>query len=171
MPQTRSDTQERRTKRKNADASHIIPGIWIGNEKSSQDKNFFETRKIQAVLNCTPEVQNKFAAEGVEYMRITLGDSRDPSDIKLMDDYLLHAASFIHKNHDIEGKNILIHCHQGIQRSVSCVTAYLMKHKGMSLKSAIKFLPTRRKQAFYEGTYLTFQEPLKKFESSVSQRT
>lgn len=150
--------------KKNADASHIIPGLWIGNEKSSQDPKFFEQRNIGAVLNCTPEVPNKFANKGVEYMRITLGDSRDPSDLDRMREYLFHAASFIKKNHDIEGKNILIHCHQGIQRSASCVAAYLMMNKGMKLKNVVKFLPTRRKQAFYEGTYLTFEEPLRNFE-------
>lgn len=154
---------------KYADASQILNGLWIGNEKTSQHSQFFKDNNIKAVLNCTPEVPNKFINDDVEYMRLTLGDSRDPSNINSMTKYLEAAASFIYKNHDIEGKNILIHCHQGIQRSVTSVAAYLCKYKGMQYKDIVRFLPFRRKEAFYEGTYLTFEKPLKNFCKNTCQ--
>lgn len=152
------------SKKKLANASQIVPGLWIGDEKVSQDPRFFQTKAIGAVLNCTPDVPHKFCNDNVEYMRLTLGDSQHPDDIERMEKYLSHAASFIQKNKDVEGKIVLVHCHQGIQRSCSAVTAYLMKEKGMSLKQVINFLSKRRKQAFYGGTYLTFKGPLTNFE-------
>jgi protein-tyrosine phosphatase len=63
---------------------------------------------------------------------------------------------------------MLIHCHQGIQRSVSSVAANLMKYKGMQFRDVVRFLPSRRKQAFYEGTYLTFEKQLKQFNARQS---
>lgn len=152
-----------------ADASQILPGLWIGNEKVSQDEHFFKEKKIKAVLNCTPDVSNTFCKFDIEYMRLSLGDSRHPENIKAMTDYLDIGASFIYKNRDKENKNILIHCHQGIQRSTTCVGAYLIKYKKMTYSQVIRFLPIRRKEAFYGGTYLTFEQPLKNFSKSIKE--
>lgn len=156
-----------KTSVKLADASEIISGIWVGNEKSSQCKEFFETHDIQAVVNCTPDVPNKFCDMNVEYMRLTLGDSRDPDDLKRMQEYLKYAVYFVEKNKDLESKNVLVHCHQGIQRSATVVAAYLMTNKGMSYDEVVNFIPHRRKQAFYGGEYKTFEKELKNFEKKL----
>lgn len=152
-----------------ADASEIISGIWVSNEKASQCKNFFEAHNIEAVVNCTPEVPNKFCEKDVEYMRLTLGDSRDPDDLKRMEKYLEHAVSFVEKNRDLEGKNVLVHCHQGIQRSATVVASYLMKNKGMSYDEVTNFIPYRRKQGFYGGEYKTFEKQLRNFEKNLKK--
>jgi len=47
------------------------------------------------------------------------------------------------ENARIEGKNILVHCIQGISRSVSIVLAYLM-YKGRTLKESYDFVREKR---------------------------
>lgn len=151
-------------RKKLGNACQIIPGIWIGDDKVARDYDFFKEKNIEAVLNCAADISNVYADKGIEYMHIILGDSRDPSDLKLMSQYLDHAVSFMEKNHDVEGKNILVHCNYGINRSSTCVSAYLIKNYGMKFRDTKKFLPTRREQCYYNGSYATFEQQLRQFE-------
>lgn len=155
---------------KRMDASHVVDGIWIGNEKASQDAKFFRDKNIRAVVNCTPDVPNKFSRRGVDYLRLSLGDSRDPDDLRLMQGYLDKAVAFVHK-HIRQGHNILVHCHQGIQRSSTVVSAYLMKHRGMTYAQVTRFVPFRRRVAFYadQGLYLTFEKQLRDYAKKVKR--
>lgn len=42
------------------------------------------------------------------------------------------------------GRNVLVHCHQGISRSAAVVIAYLIRNQGMSFDSAHSFLKRKR---------------------------
>lgn len=143
-----------------SDVSQIIFGIWVGNEKSSQSNDFFELHNIKAVVNCTPDVPNKFEKNGVKYYRISVGDSKESQDQQIMQENIKKAVNFVNL-HRKKG-NVLIHCHMGIQRSCTIMAAYLKLIKNMNLQDCIKFMVSRRKQAFYGGTYLTFEEILNK---------
>lgn len=155
---------------KRMDASHIVDGIWIGNERVSQDPKFFRDKNIKAVVNCTPDVPNKFQKNGVEYLRLSLGDSRDPDDLRLMQGYLDRAVAFVDRQRR-RGRNVLVHCHQGIQRSSTVVSAYLMQHRGMTFPQVKRFVPHRRRVAFYadQGLYLTFEKPLSEYAKKVKK--
>ena len=49
--------------------------------------------------------------------------------------FLNQGVEFIHEA-KTAGKNILVHCIQGMSRSTTMVLGYLMKHEKMSLKNA-----------------------------------
>ncbi len=143
----------------NANATEIIKGLWIGDAYSSQDTQFFKDYKIGAVINCTPDVPNKFSRYGVNYLRIPIDDSLQKKDIDAMKRALLPAIYFINQ-HRKNDKNILVHCHAGIQRSADIVVGYLMKVHKFSLVKAIDFVIKQRPQAFFGGKHINFLDSL-----------
>jgi len=140
------------------------PNLWLGGDYAAASSQFFKTKKIQAVLNCTPEIPNYFCSKGVEYARISLGDSRDKSDMDAMRNLLEFAAEWIHVHRDLYKKVIYVHCNQGINRSATCLAAYMIKYKGMSLDDVKKLYSISRQAAFYHGAYATFDPILKEWE-------
>lgn len=145
--------------------SMIIDGLWIGGEGSSASKQFFEKEDIGAVVNCTPTVQHNFYKLGVEYLRVPAGDSTDKEDVDLMRDMMPMVVEWIRLHHQVLGKNVLVHCHHGINRSATFVCAYLMKYYGMTYKDAVDFLIFRRQCIFYNGDRPTFKRVLEEWNS------
>lgn len=150
--------------------SMIIDGLWIGGEGSASSKQFFEKEEIMACVNCTPTIQHNFIKSGVEYMRVSVGDSRDEEDIDLMKKSIPLVVEWIHYYHQILKKNVLVHCHHGITRSASFVCAYLMKYFSMTFKEATEFLIIRRQSVFYHGDRPTFKSTLEEWEVELKSK-
>lgn len=140
----------------------ILPKIYLGTYEAAEDKNFLKEKNIKAVLNCTKDVDNKFAHDpNIEYMRIPVNDTLRENDFKMMYKFLPIVTEFIHKHVDIQGNNILIHCVAGKQRSVCATVAYLMKHRGHNPYEACKFVLEKRPEAFHHGLSLNFDQAIK----------
>ena len=45
---------------------------------------------------------------------------------------------------DKEGRNVLVHCRLGVNRSVTVVAAYLIRCRGFTAEAALEFLKQRR---------------------------
>lgn len=89
----------------------IVNRIYLGNFQAAKDKDFFNTKNIKAVLNCTKDLPNHFAHNrDIEYMRIPVDDSLKERDFELMYQYMPCIVEFIHKHANLQGRNILIHC-------------------------------------------------------------
>lgn len=140
-------------------ANEIIPGLWISDAEVSQDSTFFSSKKIGAVVNCTPDIPFKFANKGVDYIRINVKDNLREYDIQNMIRHLPYAVNYIHQKRDKEKKNILVHCHAGMQRSTAVVTGYLCS-KGMTLGHALNFIVLKRPVAFHNGKNVNFLKSL-----------
>ena len=151
-------------------ASEILKGLWVGNMNAAVDQQFFKKNKIRAVLNATPDVPNKFVNMGVEYMRINIDDSLMAKDISKMEHYLPHAVSFIHKNYVLDGKNILVNCHAGIQRSATIVAALLYRYTDMNINQVIEHMIRKRPVVFFGGSAFNFKAALNKFIECVDKQ-
>jgi protein-tyrosine phosphatase len=143
------------------DYQEILPGVWLGNHLSSEDKKFFRKNKIKAVLNTTKTLPNKFLSEKIEYMKIPVNDQLKQIDFDLMTEYLPFAVSFIRK-HVIQKNNILIHCLAGKSRSAICMAGYLVKYHNMKPEQSIQFILKKRPEAFFHGTSVNFDAALDK---------
>lgn len=141
-------------------ASNIIKGLWIGGEGGASSKQFFEKEDIKACINCTPSILNNFSTHGVEYLRIPINDTTDKEDVELLKETLDLAVEWLRVHHKVMELNVLVHCHQGINRSSTIVAAYLMKHWGMKYKDVVDFLILRRQCVFYNGDRATFKKIL-----------
>jgi len=146
-------------------ANEIIPGLFVGNMHSTRDPHFFKTNKIGAVLNMTPEVQHYFTSKtgDIEYMRLNVNDSLKQEDFNKMFKYFPSGISFIYKNLNIEGKNVLINCHAGMQRSAAMAVAYMMLIYKKPLKKSIDLVIQKRPIAFSYGRSVNFMPALSKF--------
>ena len=151
-------------KKSSHNATEIIPGLWVGDQISAQDKTFFDNYNITVVVNCTKQLPQSFENNNILYMRIPIDDSLQENDINKMARYLPSVVDFIHKNRK---RNILIHCHAGMQRSAAVVAAYLHKHYNMPFQKAIQHIVTRRPIAFHWGNHVNFHKALKWYETCV----
>ncbi len=139
--------------------SHVAPNLWVGNASIAGHKPFFDKYNIGAVVNCTPDVPTHFKAQGVKYMRLDLDDSSSSKDQQKMYAFLPRAVAFI-RDQIRQGRNVLVHCHAGIQRSATVAVAYLASTYGMSLQEAADAIHSRRPVVFYGNKQFNFQKPL-----------
>jgi dual specificity phosphatase 12 len=145
--------------------TEIIPNIWIGDYRSSNNTFFIRKNKITCVLNCTNDVE--FLPIIKEKYRIPIDDSPSEVENQKMFGYLKCASNFIN-NMILEGHRILIHCYAGQQRSCTILTAYLMKYCNLSLKNSVKFIQNKRQIAFLKG--INFYPALIKFERIINSK-
>ncbi len=143
------------------DASQILDGLWIGNVYSSQDQHFLRENNISVIINCTVDVPNLY--NHIKYYRVSLNDSGKKKDIDKMTKYLPKVVPFLHQEYFKNKKNVLVHCHAGVQRSATVVCAYLTKSTGANLSDVMKFIIKKRPICFSSGRRVNFQESLNKF--------
>ena len=149
----------------------ILPRLYIGNFQAAKDREFFKTKNIKAVLNCTKELDNQFANNReIEYMRIPVDDSLKERDFSLMLEYLPVIVAYIHKHVDIQKNTLLSHCVGGRQRSVISVCAYLVTHHNMTPQQACKFVVDKRPEAFHFGKSLNFSSTLNKYYKELESK-
>jgi protein-tyrosine phosphatase len=149
----------------------ILPKLYLGNYQAAKDEDFFKSKKIKAVLNCTKDIPNYFASKkNMEYMRIPVDDSLRESDFKKMYEFFPAIVEFIYKHIVIQGDNTFIHCYAGRQRSGVAVAAYLVAKMGMTPADACKFIMDKRKEVFHFGLSLNFEDSLAKYYKDITKK-
>lgn len=148
----------------------MMDRIYLGNYQAAKDREFFKTKKITAVLNCSKDIPNHFAHnKDIEYMRIPVEDSLKEKDYELMYLYLPCIVEFIHKHAVIGKKNILVHCWAGRQRSAISIAAYLVAKHGMTPRDACKYVLDHRVESWHFGLSLNFQKSLLRFNQDLKK--
>ena len=109
---------------------NIIDNIYLGNYQSH--KNF--NGSIINLSDYDYTINDKY-----KLLRINISDSRDANEN--IAQYFTKCIDFIETN---KYDNILIHCNEGVSRSVSIVLAILIKKYKYDLKTAIEFIKMRR---------------------------
>lgn len=158
--------------------SEILPGLWLGNEAASQNIDFIKSKNIEIIINCTSEISfisnNLPNSKQLKKYRINL-DNPGPvcaNKSKCEDNNIYKMAMSLPIITDIihywysKNKNILIHCHSGVQRSAAVMAAYLMRFKDMDYNNSINYILKKRNIVFYSGTYVNFEKALLIFQSS-----
>jgi len=120
-------------------ADCILEGqLYLGNLTSSRDRELQQDlgiTHILSVLNGPDTIDN----ESVTQLKIDVFD--DPEE-----DLISHfgkCIAFIEKAFSGGGK-VLVHCHAGLSRSATVVTAFIMKTKGWALEQALDFVRDKR---------------------------
>ena len=109
---------------------NIIDNIYLGNFQSH--KNF--NGSIINLSDYDYKINDKY-----NLLRINISDSKEANEN--IAQYFTKCIEFIEKNMD---DNILIHCNEGVSRSVSIVLAILIKKYKYDLKNAIEFVKSKR---------------------------
>ena len=162
------------------DADEIISRLYIGNQESAADPDFIRRKRITAIINCTPSLPNKFIKAGIiKYVRIPVDDSLKVTDINQMTAWLPFVVDSLRQLHHTERRNVLVHCHAGMQRSAIVVAAYLVRYAGMTPSQATKFIVKKRPIAFmslyappnFEKSINAFYKNMKKFQVKNAKST
>lgn len=149
----------------NDNISEILPGkLYLGNRVGAREvpsTPFFASKeghimdepvRITHVLNATLEVPSFYQfvpspyafddKETIRYCTLPMIDL----PLFPLKNYIDEASQFIHESIQ-SGGVVFVHCFEGKSRSVSCIIAYLMEHKLMSLEEALQFVQSRREIA------------------------
>jgi len=169
---------QRMSYRNNAD--EIIPRLWLGNVRASQDEDFIRRENIDVIFNCTKDLpflyeerryssttkDLPFLYEERRYSsmtkdlpfpfnlpkqyRVPVDDNLKEEEIRNME---LWSPEIAHKLLTLynKGHTILVHCYAGMQRSAACVAMLLIALKHITAEAAMKHIISRRPIAFQPG--------------------
>ena len=130
-------------KRNNAD--EIIPRLWLGNVRASQDEDFIRRENISVIFNCTKDLPFLFSI--AKQYRVPVDDNLQEEEIRNIE---LWSPEIAHKLLTLynKGHTILVHCYAGMQRSAACVAILLIALKHMRAEEAMNYIMSRRPVAF-----------------------
>lgn len=131
----------------------IIPKLYLSNYRDvvnslDSDSEFF-------VLNCTkdlPMVRSKYGGTRLYVDDSPLSEKTMTKNLPVMIKYI---DDQLKRNH-----NVVVHCYAGQQRSAAVIATYLINKKGMSYEEAIKYIKSKKHDAFYDGVH--FEDSIKK---------
>jgi predicted protein tyrosine phosphatase len=127
------------------DAHEIVPGIWLGNKRASENERWMKENNITVVFNATKDIP--FSTSIKKQYRIPVDDNLQPEEIRNMTLWSHEAVYKLMVEHN-KGQNILVHCAAGMQRSAAIVGMYLIATMGMSWQQAITYIQGIRPIAF-----------------------
>ena len=148
-------------------ATEILPGLWLGDEKSSFNKKLLDRIGVKFIINCSKDIKEN--CWGIENIRIAADDRPSVShsdDNDTMYNSLDASVEYIHK-YLRNNKSVLVHCKAGKQRSASVVAAYIIKYGEVDIDKAVYYVRTKRPIAF--TPMVNFLPALKKYHGDVKR--
>jgi len=142
-------------------ANEIIPGLWLGNRKASQDTDWLRENNITVIFNATKDIP--FVPGNRSMYRIPVDDNLEDDEIRNMELWSWEIVFKVIKEYNA-GKKILIHCYAGVQRSAAITAMVLIAKYRCSADTAIKYIKSKRPIAFY--IQANFYRSIKGFEKS-----
>ena len=141
--------------------NEIIPNLWLGDSKSSVDKQFLETNNIKLIINLSKTLPFT-DIDNIQKHRISINDNRSKESNIGMITQFEDAYELINEN--LKSNNgILIHCRAGCQRSATLVALYLMKNRHINSQKAKNFIKSKRCITFFP--YPNFEPVLRYYDA------
>ncbi|XP_010874674.1 dual specificity protein phosphatase 18 [Esox lucius] len=116
----------------------VTEHLFLSNGRAANDKANVSRFNITCIINATQD-NTKMSTAELEYVNIPVTDS--PSS--LLSDYFDEVADKIKLTGEQYG-HTLVHCNAGVSRSATLCLVYLMKHHGMTLLEAHKWVKSCR---------------------------
>jgi len=117
--------------------SKIFSWLYIGDGSDARDRNLIESLGITHIINCVSHAL-PCPWKDIQYYKMTLKSITQT----ISKEEMKPIVDFIDKARE-EGGKVLVHCHEGKERSPSVVIAYLCE-KGMPLKEAYELVKSKR---------------------------
>ena len=127
------------------DAHEIVPGIWLGNKRASENAKWLKEEGITVVFNATKDLP--FSTTIKRQYRIPVDDNLQAEEIRNMSLWSQEAVYKVIKEHN-QGHNILIHCLAGMQRSAAIMAMFLIATRGYTWEQAVTYVQGIRPIAF-----------------------
>jgi len=97
----------------------------------------------------------------IKYYRIPVDDNGKDIEIQNFYKYTMEILHLIINEYK-KGKNILVHCLAGNQRSAAFVVAFLMFYKNIRLEDSVKYVLEKKPNVFFFGQTINFKNALEK---------
>jgi hypothetical protein len=146
------------------DAHEIVPGIWLGNKRASENAKWLKEQGIGVVFNATKDLP--FSTAVKKQYRIPVDDNLQSEEIRNMTLWSHEAVYKVIQEHN-KGQNILVHCAAGMQRSAAIVGMCLIATRGYSWQQAINYIQGIRPIAFRPQP--NFKDSLIEFDKSYQR--
>lgn len=101
--------------------SELYPGLFVAGDIVARDKALLKAKGITHIVNCAGNVCGNYHAEDFRYLSYFLKDSNTES----IECVFYETTQFIEAALTAGGK-VLVHCHQGVSRSVTVCLAYII---------------------------------------------
>ena len=123
----------------NIHPSKIFNWLYLGSFRNACNIKDLKDLKINYILNCAVECENKNLPADINCYHAKINDSPY---------FQLHTffdkTNFFINKAKMSGGNILIHCQLGISRSTSCLIAYMIKYLGYTTLTALQYIKKKR---------------------------
>ena len=141
-------------------ANEIIPRVWLGNRFAAWDAQWLKEKNIKAIFNCTKDLHFIDGVDATRY-RVPVDDNLKPEEINNMTLWTPEIAyKTAHEYH--QGKNILIHCAAGMQRSAAVATILLITVTGE--RAPILMSHIRRKRPITFVPQVNFRQSIEYYD-------
>ncbi|XP_054467496.1 dual specificity protein phosphatase 18 [Anoplopoma fimbria] len=117
----------------------VTDHLYLSNGKAAKDSSQVSRCKITCIVNATETKSRVPLHPGVEYVHIPVSDS----PVSPLSEHFDEVADKIQLTAERGGRT-LVHCNAGVSRSSSLCMAYLMKHRGVALLEAHRWVRTSR---------------------------
>ena len=130
----------------NSWAHEIIPRLWLGNFQAAGSHEWLTGHRIEAVFNCTKNIPFVLIDAIAKY-RVPLDDNLQTEEIRNARLWSFEAIYRLAAEYNA-GKQVLVHCHAGMQRSAAFVAMFLIFLTRSKPEEVILYIKTRRPVAF-----------------------
>jgi len=124
----------------------IVEGLYITNYQSALNVQNIQFNNIHTIINCTKK--NDRVNLNVNYLQVPIDDPPSFEDIQFVNNNFMKITRYI-DNSISSGKNVLVHCVMGSQRSATIIALYLMTKYGMGYNDAIGYIKSKRPICFF----------------------
>ena len=121
----------------------IIPHLFVGNSHSARTSSIISENDITAIVNVAKDLDDPWLPE-VQLYKFGIVDGASHENHSVT--YALAARTVLTLLD--RGETVLLHCHEGISRSVAVAVLVVSKFNGMSLDQAYGLVGTQRPIAF-----------------------
>ena len=140
----------------------IFPKLWIGFSKYANVKELNKRDGIDILIDTESDLS--FIGTHTEY-NPHIGNNLEKYEILKMYEYLSETSKFIYDN-ILNGKGILVHCHDCSQKSATIIAGFLIRYGKVDRKTAIKIVKSKCQYSFIDG--INFDYSLEKFENYIN---
>lgn len=137
----------------------VLPRIFLGDTNDAYSLEGLTRNEVRTIVNCAKDHPNPFAGHFM-YVNFPLVD--DETDNVLV--YVDEAFQSLQAATEQRGENVLVHCVNGVSRSVAIVVGYLMKLRYLPFENAYATI----KEGYREANMAeNFQEQLRDYGASL----
>ena len=138
-----------------SDVYEIAPNLYLGDFGAARTA-YRDRFPTAFVVNATKDLA-MLPEDAAEGLRIAVDDNGTSAAVLGMLQALPEACDAIAAALG-EGRAVIVHCYAGQQRSPAVIAAYLMRERGWSPEEAVRFVRSKKPDAFFWN--VNFQQTL-----------